>query len=148
MSSNPATSFGFTATRDRWQDHADAYLGSDDPLPDAPNHEIGEGDFRAIGAEFLGHMVQLGGLRPNELVLDLGCGFGRMALPLARYLSLDAQYLGFDVVAEPVAWCQQHVASLHPGFEFRHVDLAHPLYNPKGRLQVEDLLLALPEAVA
>ncbi|MEQ8817615.1 MAG: class I SAM-dependent methyltransferase [Thalassobaculum sp.] len=116
---------------------AAAYLASADPLPAGAVHDIGDGDFRAIGAEFLRHFVTLGGLAPGDDVLDIGCGFGRMALPLARFLAPQARYLGFDIVPEPVEWCRTHVAPLHPGFGFEHLDLRHPLYNPAGSLPAD-----------
>ncbi len=111
------------------------YLGSSDPLPQDAQHVIGDGDFRAIGAEFLTHLVRLGGLTPRAQVLDAGCGFGRVALPLTRYLAPEARYLGFDIVQEPIDWCSRHVAPLHSGFHFACLDVQHPLYNQAGRQQ-------------
>lgn len=115
-----------------------AYATSDDPVPSDATHEIGDGDFRAIGAEFLRYFIQLGRLTPRDEVLDIGCGFGRMALPLARYLDPGSRYLGFDIVREPVEWCRAHVAPRRPGFAFEHVDFHHPLYNPAGTVPGAD----------
>lgn len=109
----------------------------DGPVPPDSGHDIGDGDFRAIGAEFLEHFVTLGELTPDDDVLDVGCGFGRMALPLTGFLAPRARYLGFDVVREPIEWCRAHVAPLHPGFGFEHVDARHPLYNPDGALPAD-----------
>jgi SAM-dependent methyltransferase len=69
---------------------------------------VGEGDFVGIGDEFLSHLVSLCGLRPEDRVLDVGCGVGRLARPLAGYLSLDGAYAGFDVSAAGIRWCTQH----------------------------------------
>ena len=70
------------------------------PVPPTERQFVGDGDFRAVGAEFLHHFVALGGLRPDDHVLDLGCGIGRMAVPLTQYLSDRASYLGIDVVED------------------------------------------------
>ena len=43
--------------------------------------------------------------RPGERVLDVGCGIGRMARPLAGYLTGDGSYDGFDVNREGIRWC-------------------------------------------
>jgi SAM-dependent methyltransferase len=115
------------------------------PCPAEEMRFCGDGDFRAIGAEFLGHFIRTGGLHPTERVLDIGCGIGRMAVPLTQYLSPQGSYEGFDVVASGIEWCNAHVAARYPGFNFRHLDYRHGLYNPggvssttSGRLPYED----------
>ena len=67
------------------------------PAPPAALMSCGDGDFRAIGAEFLGHFVRYAGLQPNERVLDLGCGVGRIAVPLTQYIGDAGTYVGVDV---------------------------------------------------
>ncbi|MED3038852.1 class I SAM-dependent methyltransferase, partial [Bacillus tropicus] len=47
------------------------------------------GDFKKVGKEFLKHFIQIGALKSNEKVLDVGCGVGRMAVPLLNYLNDD-----------------------------------------------------------
>jgi SAM-dependent methyltransferase len=110
------------------------YIASDDPLPHGTSHVIGDGDFRLIGAEFLRHMVVIGGLKPGHNVLDAGCGFGRMAMPLARYLAPTSRYLGFDIVAEPIDWCRQKITSRNTAMEFAYVGMKHELYTPQGQV--------------
>lgn len=117
------------------------------PVPPPDRRFVGDGDFRAIGAEFLGHFVRLGGLRPGEAVLDIGCGIGRMALPLTQYLAPDhGCYEGIDVVANAIAWCSATITPVYPNFRFHHLDLANALYNPGGRLPAA--AVALPFAAA
>jgi SAM-dependent methyltransferase len=50
-------------------------------------HNVGGGDFRAIGDDLLGVLVAHARLRPDDRVLDIGCGAGRIARPLAAHLS-------------------------------------------------------------
>ena len=111
-----------------------AALGSNRFLPAPPPALCfcGDGDFRAIGTEFLGHFVRLADLAAGERVLDIGCGIGRMAVPLTQYLNDDARYDGVDVVADGIAWCQSRITPVYPNFRFTHLDYAHPLYNPGG----------------
>jgi hypothetical protein len=52
------------------------------PAPPPENVFVGDGDFRTIGAEFLGHLVRIAGLKPDDRVLDIGSGIGRLAGPL------------------------------------------------------------------
>jgi len=109
------------------------------PAPPRDGHNVGDGDFKAIGAEFLGHFVSLGGLMPEHSVLDIGCGLGRMALPLTRYLEArgleGGRYLGFDIGAEAVAWCRKTITPAYPNFTFVHLDGANDVYNPRGRIE-------------
>jgi SAM-dependent methyltransferase len=77
--------------------------------------------------------VKLGDLRPTDKVLEIGCGIGRMAVPLTQYLSTGT-YDGMDVVAEGINWCGQNITPAYPAFRFHHMDVANDLYNPQGRI--------------
>lgn len=112
---------------------AAAYLSGDDPLPDPQDSFVGDGDYRAIGAEYLKHFVNLGGLKPSDRVFEIGCGIGRMALPLRRYLNEQGRYHGMDVVNAGIDWCQSKIAAHDERFTFSRSDFYHPLYNPEGR---------------
>ena len=103
------------------------------PVPPPENVFVGDGDFRAIGAEFLKHFVKLGDLRPADRVLEIGCGIGRMALPLTQYLT-GGTYDGMDVVPDGIDWCSRTITPAYPAFRFHHLDVANDLYNPQGRI--------------
>jgi SAM-dependent methyltransferase len=92
---------------------------------------VGEGDFGAIGDEFLSHLVGLCALRSEDRVLDVGCGIGRLARPLAGYLSIDGAYAGFDVNADSIAWCTRRYRH-YPNFTFVHADVRNARFNPAG----------------
>ncbi len=113
------------------------------PAPEPENIFVGDGDFRAIGAEFLGHLVRFGKLQPHHRVLDVGCGIGRLAAPLTQYLDDGASYLGLDPARDGIAWCQKAITPVYPSFRFRHIDVAHTLYNPQGLLRGASLVLPL-----
>lgn len=90
---------------------------------------VGSGDFRQLGLEFLNYFTALGGLRPTDHVLDVGCGVGRMAIPLTTYLDpAHGRYAGFDIEAEAIHWCQRRIGRRFPHFEFRHHRAANPNY--------------------
>jgi ubiquinone/menaquinone biosynthesis C-methylase UbiE len=50
------------------------------------------------------------GLRPQHRVFDFGCGYGRTAVPLLRYLESD-RYIGADLSAERIRISREFVAS-------------------------------------
>lgn len=116
------------------------------PQPDSNSVFVGDGNYRAVGAEFLGHFIRMGGLQPESSVLDIGSGIGRMAVPLTQYLDADhARYVGVDPVEGGVAWCRKSVTPIYPNFTFEHVDIAHELYNPMGKINGKALKLPYPD---
>ncbi len=112
------------------------------PVPPQEDNFVGDGDYLSIGAEFLGYFIELGGLKENERVLDIGCGIGRMAVPLTQYLDTDAgHYIGIDPAATGIQWCVRNIGSVYPNFRFMHLDIANALYNPKGYIQGTEIAL-------
>lgn len=110
------------------------------PIPPSEKNFVGDGDFIAVGVEFLKWFVRLGDLTPQDRVLDIGSGIGRMALPLTQYLETGT-YDGIDVAAEGIDWCAANISPCYGNFHFHHLDLAHPLYNPGGVLQTSTVQL-------
>jgi SAM-dependent methyltransferase len=109
---------------------------------DLPPHRlrgfVGDGDFTATGEEHLRYFIEYGKLRPDHKVLDVGCGIGRMALPLTHYLSAQGEYDGFDPTPAGVNWCTEHISSRFPNFHFTVADLHNEFYNPRGKYQAEN----------
>jgi ubiquinone/menaquinone biosynthesis C-methylase UbiE len=67
--------------------------------------------------------VEQADLRRDDRVLDLGCGVGRLAFPLARYLSDRGSYEGLDVARASMEWCTAHICASHPNFRFTTADV-------------------------
>jgi SAM-dependent methyltransferase len=95
---------------------------------------------------FVDSFRQIGGLRPSDRVLDVGCGIGRMAVPLTRYLDGAGSYDGFDVVRSDIRWCRRRISSRHPRFRFVHTDCANAEYNPRGRIDARQFRFPWPDA--
>lgn len=102
------------------------------PLPLRGEVFTGGGDFLATGLRFREHFERLGGLTPDDDVLEIGSGLGRMAIPLTDLLSSRGSYLGFDVVPSAVADCQRRISTRFPAFAFVHVDVMNDLYTESG----------------
>ncbi len=101
--------------------------------------------FTATGAEFLGYLVDLCGLRPGDAVFDVGCGSGRMAVPFTGYLSSEGNYAGFDVSRDAIAWCTQNISATHPNFDFSVADVQSKRYNPTGKYKPLDFRFPYPD---
>jgi SAM-dependent methyltransferase len=114
--------------------------GLRDPLiPPRRLHSVGGGDFVAVGEEFFRYFLDLARLEPHERVLDIGCGTGRMARPLSRYLTAGS-YDGIDIVAPSIAWCQKTYARHCPNehFRFHALDAYNRSYNPAGKYRAAE----------
>lgn len=116
----------------------EARLHGNDMIPPKSLSFVGKGDFVTIGREFRRHFIDLAGLRPEHRVLDVGCGIGRMAIPLTEYLSPVGGYWGFDIVVKGIDWCQERITPKFPNFHFRHSDVYNKHYNPDGRVRACD----------
>jgi SAM-dependent methyltransferase len=113
-----------------------------------PNDEVvaAVGGGFAVGFEFLGLLVQRAGLLPSHRVLDVGCGIGRMAYPLAYYLEDSGGYEGFDIVADSIEWASAAFQPRFPNVRFVHVDVWNKWFNPTGSIQADVFEFPYPSA--
>ncbi|MGO9465673.1 MAG: class I SAM-dependent methyltransferase [Isosphaeraceae bacterium] len=78
-------------------------------------------------------------IRENSIVLDIGCGCGKMARTLVYHPYIE-QYIGFDVIRENIDWCQRSIVPLSRGrFEFHYFDVFSRAYNPTGTVKGTDV---------
>jgi SAM-dependent methyltransferase len=100
-------------------------------LPPLRLRDVGQGDFRAIG-DGLASLLVRHGLGSDHRVLDIGCGVGRVAIPLTRVLSSRGSYEGLDIVKRWIRWCRRNITSRHPNFRFTHASIYNSHYNRSG----------------
>jgi SAM-dependent methyltransferase len=89
-------------------------------------------DFHAAGDEFV-RLLTAHGLQPNHRVLDVGCGIGRLAIPLTERLSDEGGFDGFDIIPVAIRWCQRNITPRFPNFRFLLADVHSDRYHPAGR---------------
>jgi SAM-dependent methyltransferase len=105
------------------------------PAPSEEDIRLIGGGFIGNSCEFLSYFIQLAGIDPDTDVLDVGCGFGRMAYMLAHYLKPTARYEGFDIIDHLIGWAQRSISPNYPNFNFQKVDLYNMCYNRTGTLK-------------
>ena len=65
-------------------------------------------------------------------MLDIGCGVGRMAIPLLDCMGPEGRYIGFDISPQAIRWCAEHIAAKNPRFAFHVADIFNKEYNRRG----------------
>jgi SAM-dependent methyltransferase len=127
-------------------DQFDVLLGRRDRMePPKRMIYVGGGDFKKSGEQFLRYFVEYGLLKPDQHVLDVGCGIGRMAIPLTRYLSANGQYEGFDVFPDAIRWCTRNITPRYPNFNFQLVDMYNQAYYPAGHQKASQYSFPYPD---
>ena len=116
-------------------DSIDYLLGRKDDMtpPRRMVANIGGGDFKGIGQDFLPYFTHLAELQPSARVLEVGCGVGRMAVALTDYLNAEGRYEGFDIVPDAITWSREHITPKYQNFHFQLADIYNKKYNPKGQ---------------
>jgi SAM-dependent methyltransferase len=94
-------------------------------------HHVGS-HYRATGQHAVDLLRTHVGLGPDDRVLDIGCGNGRVTRPLADALSREGGYIGFDVSRAAIRYCRRRFGPIRPDFEFHHIDIHNGVYNPRG----------------
>ncbi len=83
-------------------------------------------------------------LKRDASVLDIGCGAGRLALSLLRYLNKEGQYYGLDVNPAMVEWCTRQISYRNSNFVFSNPGIQNNYYyKTDNKLSNEYSLLSL-----
>lgn len=124
----------------------DRISGRRDPMvPPKGKIFIGSGDFIETGRSLMEQLISLAGLEPGSRVLDVGCGMGRVAVPLTGYLDERGSYEGFDIVPSAIRWCRKNISQRYPQFRFTHIDLKNDLYNLRTDREAKDFIFPYGE---
>lgn len=102
-------------------------------------------DFTAVGEMLLGYLIDVGGFKPEDRVLEVGCGVGRMPIAMMRHITTGS-YDGFDIIKESIEHCQHAITPRNPNFRFKHVDIYNSTYNPRGTIRPADFRFPYPDS--
>lgn len=130
-----------------FMDNFNVFIGLRHPLiPPKRYDNINIGSSEIIGKEFLNYFIKYGDLEPTSKVLEVGSGFGRMAIPLTSFLSKEGHYYGIEIIRDGVNWCTAEFTSRFPNFKFEHIDVYNERYNPKGNYKASEFVFPFPDA--
>jgi len=135
---------GLRSSARRWLDR---WLGR--PIPEPPAAlaaGIGAGEWRRTGERIAELALEHGELRPDDRVLDLGCGLGRIVQPLRRHLSRRGRYMGLDIAHQYIAWNRAEITTRDPRFRFEWIDVKNDLYRPEGAVEAAGARFPFSEA--
>ena len=78
-------------------------------------------------------------LKKGSVLMDVGCGCGKMARNLISHPYVE-EYIGFDVYKPNIDWCVKYLTPFSKNrFQFFHYDVYSKTFNSKGKIQVEDV---------
>jgi len=89
-------------------------------------------NYRLIGISYLERLISLCSLKHDSKVLDVGCGSGRLAVPVAWYI-INGYYYGIDIVPSGIQWCREKIKPHFPNTQFDLADIFNARYNSKGK---------------
>lgn len=132
-----------------WKDYV-VYKGSRLPRPEARlnrEDQKNNGVYLESSIAEVRRLVERLDYSPNRLLVDVGCGQGRLPIGLLRQFE-NARYLGIDVSEPSIRWCRTNIEALHPAYRFQHIDLVNARYNPDGAPLVEEYQLPVADGEA
>lgn len=104
------------------------------PAPDISIHPVGGQGSDVVGPMQLG-LLQHFGLEPLHVLMEIGCGVGRLTYKLTDYISASGRYCGFDLRSDAITWLRDNYGSALKNFEFELLDVYNKRYNPNGTMK-------------
>lgn len=118
-----------------------SFMGYDIPVALIEKTGSGVEHFEAVAALHMNMLAERAPVAPEHTVLELGCGIGRDAIPLARILSDEGRYIGIDIDRESIEWCSANITPEHANFRFHYFDVFNESYNKRGTISTSDIRL-------
>jgi SAM-dependent methyltransferase len=112
-----------------------SYKGLELPVELVEKTGGGPGTFDEISRWHIAQVNERIGYRADSVVVEIGCGIGRDAIPLTEILT-QGRYIGIDIIRPSIEWCQQNISIRFPNFQFVHFDVEDGLHNPEGKEDV------------
>jgi len=100
--------------------------------PDRVDGSHNAQEFVSIGESTASWFIEHEGLTSQHRVLDVGCGIGRIARPLIKYLKDGGSYDGIEIAPYKIEYCCETIGVQFPNFRFYHADVFNKYYTPRA----------------
>ena len=87
---------------------------------------IGGGDFHNVGKAIKRQLINKVGLHKHSIILEIGSGYGRVAVALTDMVCPPGRYDGVEIVEKAVKWCTEEITPSFSNFRFHHADVSNP----------------------
>ncbi|MCL9807301.1 class I SAM-dependent methyltransferase [Flavobacterium amniphilum] len=124
---------------------SDLFRSKEDLVPPKGIIFTGSGDYLEVGRQYFEYFKKYGNITPDDSILDIGSGVGRMAVPFTQFLSEKGTYEGFDIVKLGVDWCTENITKRYPNFHFKLIPLKNDLYYLDTTVKAEELQFPYPD---
>ena len=104
----------------------------------------GTHNFEKIADWHVSQLQKYIGIKCTDSVVEIGCGIGRIAIPLTEMLT-EGRYLGTEVIRPSVDWLSENIAAKYNNFRFAHHDIHDTLHNPNGTMHAADIRLPVDD---
>lgn len=74
-------------------------------------------------------------LDASTRMLEVGCGYGRLAIGLINQRVPLKIYHAIDVTRDAISWCSRHLTRQDARFRFHYINVYNERYNPAGQAQ-------------
>lgn len=92
-----------------------------------------------LGREQAEKIIQWLSIRPEQQILDIGCGCGRIAIHFLNYLDNQGKYIGIDNNKKLLSYCSENIATINNKFQFKYIDVYNGVYAREGKLKCQDI---------
>ena len=122
-----------------------AFRGFDIPIELMLKTGGGPDTFEVISDQHIRNLSSQHPITEGIRVLEIGCGIGRDAIPLAGLIGDSGSYVGTDIIRESIDWCTANITPKYPNVRFEWQDLSDSLHNPEGSKAAAELPLPAPD---
>jgi len=93
-----------------------------------------------LGKEQAEEVIKYLSIRPEDKILDVGCGCGRLAIHFLNYLNEQGKYIGIDIDKYFISYCSDNISILKDNFKFQFMDVYNGAYGREGKLKADEVI--------